>query len=128
MRTHLISAVGAGACFACVVALAQTPNDLVQAQATYNRTVTACNTANLPAPQREACVRDAGTALDRARGGPPTPVQATSTDGRATLMTPQVTISPSSVIQTPTTDVRTSTDGRATIVVPTDAVPSSAPQ
>ncbi|RYX89889.1 MAG: hypothetical protein EOO28_31400 [Comamonadaceae bacterium] len=128
MRIHLTSALAAGVCLSCGVVLAQTPNDLVQAQATYNRTVTACNTANLPAPQREACVRDAGAALDRARGGPPTPVQATSTDGRATVMTPQVTVSPGSAIQTPPTDVRTSTDGRATIVLPADAVPASAPQ
>lgn len=87
-------------------------------QQRYEREIAACNSGNLPAPTREACVRAAGTALDRARGGPPTEVPRPSADGRATIVTPPGATPPSSG-----SDAVTSGDGRATIVLPADRSP-----
>ena len=123
---HRNAAVLAGASLAflvCMVAQAQTPADLAQAQARYTTEIARCNSGALPAPARKACVRDAGTALDQARGSPPLPEQSTSNDGRATVMTPMevdtgAAAPPSTTISEP---IRTSTDGRATIVLPSDA-------
>jgi hypothetical protein len=116
------------ALLASAASFAQSQSDLVQAQDVYNRAIAACNSGSLAAPRREACVRDAGAALDRVRGGPATPVEATSTDGRAIIMTPQVSSGPGTNSQPPASDIKTSNDGRATIVVPTDAVRSASPQ
>ena len=66
----------------------QGPVDRAAAQQRYDAEVAACNRGNLPAPSREACVRAAGTALDRALGGPPTEAAMPSADGRATIVVP----------------------------------------
>jgi hypothetical protein len=84
------------------------------AQHRYEREIAACNRGNLPAPAREACIRAAGNALDRARGGPPVEVPQPSADGRATIVAPPGA-APSSG-----SEATTSSDGRATIVLPAD--------
>lgn len=81
-------------------------------QQRYQRDIAACNDGTLPAPAREACIRAAGRALDRARGGPPAQVPQPSADGRATIVAPPGA-APSSG-----SDAVTSRDGRATIVQP----------
>ncbi|PNG52813.1 hypothetical protein WDL1CHR_00268 [Variovorax sp. WDL1] len=81
-------------------------------QQRYEREIAACNNGTLAAPAREACIRAAGTALDRARGGPPAEVPQPSADGRATIVAPPGA-APSSG-----SDAVTSGDGRATIVRP----------
>ena len=83
-------------------------------QQRYEREIAACNRGNLAAPAREACIRAAGNALDRARGGPPLEVPQPSADGRATIVAPPGA-APSSG-----SDATTSRDGRATIVLPAD--------
>ncbi|CAN5455581.1 hypothetical protein BH11PSE7_BH11PSE7_24920 [soil metagenome] len=121
----------AAASLACLVSLgahAQTPGDLAQAQARYNTEIARCNSGTLAAPARDACVRDAGTVLDRARGAPPVPELATTHDGRATVMTPTPlatgAAAPSATnISEP---IRRSTDGRATVVAPADAAAGGA--
>ena len=93
----------------------QGPVDRAAAQQRYDAELAACNRGNLPAPSREACVRAAGTALDRALGGPPTEAAMPSADGRATVVAPVGSVTPPAASDTVTTQ-----DGRATIVVPAD--------
>ena len=93
--------------------LAQPAADALQQR--YEREIAACNSGNLAAPAREACIRAAGNALDRARGGPPTAVPQPTADGRATIVAPTGATPPSSG-----SDAITSGDGRATIVLPAD--------
>jgi hypothetical protein len=89
--------------------------DRAQAQQRYETDVSACNRGNLPAPAREACVRNAGNALDRTLGGPPTEAATPSADGRATVVAPVGSNTPPAA-----SDTVTSGDGRATIVLPAD--------
>jgi len=97
-------------------ALAQSP-DLAAAQQRYERQLAYCNSGQLPDPERNACVRDAGLMLDRARGGrPPSNAATTSEDGRATIIGPAGLPPPNSG-----SDAITSGDGRSTIIVPADA-------
>ena len=105
-----------GATLAAGAVSAQTGPDALQQR--YEREVAACNSGNLPAPARDACIRAAGNALDRARGGPPGEVARPSADGRATIVTPPGATPPSSG-----SDAVTSGDGRATIVLPADRSP-----
>lgn len=59
------------------------------AQQQFDQQVSLCNRSGLPAPQREACIRNAGQHLDRSSGGAPPPlVPQTSADGRAEVMAP----------------------------------------
>lgn len=88
------------------------------AQQRYDSEIARCNSGNLAAPAREACVRAAGLALDRARGGPPVEVPVTTPDGRSTVVTPAGGPRPADA-----SDTRTSTDGRATIVLPAGRTP-----
>ncbi|OUM00317.1 hypothetical protein [Variovorax sp. JS1663] len=113
MKRHLFL-VGAG--LAASVAGAQPATD--PAQQRYEREIAACNSSNLAAPARDACIRAAGNALDRARGGPPAEVLRPSADGRATIVAPAGATPPSSG-----SDAVTSGDGRATIVLPADRSP-----
>ncbi|MES2972694.1 MAG: hypothetical protein V4757_03760 [Pseudomonadota bacterium] len=119
----------AGAGLLAMPAVAQVAADLAAAQARYDREMAVCNGGNLPAPQRDLCVRAAGAALDRARGGPPVPVEATTSDGRATVMSPESTAVTGSMPSS-TSDLRITPDGRATVVPPSDGsnVRGSAPQ
>jgi len=85
-------------------------------QQRYERQLAACNSGTLSAPEREGCVRAAGTELDNARSGtPPGEVQRTTPDGRATVVTPPDARTPATGAQTTTTP-----DGRATVVPPAD--------
>ncbi len=93
---------------------AQTATDLQHAQERHQRQLAVCNSGKLPAPEREACVRDAGAALDRARGR--TAGQghdARTPDRRATVVTPAGQPVPGA-----TETVRSR---RSTTVVPADA-------
>jgi len=103
--------LGAGLAVAAA-GFAQPSGDALQQR--YEREIAACNSGKLAAPAREACVRAAGNALDRARGGPPAEVPQPSADGRATIVAPPGA-APSSG-----SDAITSRDGRATIVLPPD--------
>ena len=85
------------------------------AQQRYERTLDGCNSGTLAAPAREACIRNAGRALDAARGGAPVDTEVESADGRATIIAPAGSATPLN-----STDARTSSDGRATIVPPAD--------
>ena len=100
---------------AAMPAQAQPAPDLSTAQQRYEREVAACNSGALAAPAREACIRDAGMALDRARGGPPGNVTVPSADGRATIVASEGATPPSGG-----SDTVPSRDGRATIVLPAD--------
>lgn len=81
----------------------------------FERQVAACNSAGLPDPQREACIRSAGAALDRARGGPPGLVPQPSPDGRAVVVAPPGAVPPAAA-----TEAVTTPGGRATVVVPAE--------
>lgn len=79
----------------------------------YDAEIAHCNSGTLAAPARDACVRSAGLALDRERGGPPVEVPKETANGRATVMTPANAPPPATDSST-----RTTRDGRATIVLP----------
>ncbi|WP_077002594.1 hypothetical protein [Variovorax sp. KK3] len=108
--------VGLAAACTAPTLLAQSATD--PAQQRYEREIAACNSGNLAAPAREGCIRAAGVALDRSKGGPPTDVPQPSADGRATIVAPPGASTPSSG-----SDAVTSGDGRATIVLPADRSP-----
>jgi hypothetical protein len=67
------------------VAIAQTATP----QQRYEQQLARCNDGSLAAPAREACVRAAGTQLDRANGGLPSEAPVTTQDGRATVVAPE---------------------------------------
>ena len=94
-----------------VAAAAQAP--ALTPQQRYEQQIAHCNSGQLPEPVRNACIRDAGLTLDKARGGPPGNVTSTSEDGRATIVSPADLPPPSSG-----SDEITSPDGRSTIVLP----------
>ncbi len=100
-RARILAALSIGAALAAPAVWAQTAaGSLAEAQARYDRQIAVCNSGNLPAPQRNACVRDAGIALDQVRGphnddapvpSPtegPASTQITTPDGRATVIVP----------------------------------------
>ena len=108
-----------GVAFGMTPASAQTGQP--DPKARYEREIARCNRGNMPAPEREACVRQAGLAFDKATGGITGSRETTSPDGRATVMEPSTgtsepsgsrrsTASPSPLTTTP--------DGRATVVNP----------
>jgi len=84
-------------------------------QSRYDAALARCNGGTLPAPERQACIRDAGAALDRQRGGLPVDASVDSNDGRATIVTPIGSTAPVGGDTTLTTG-----DGRAVVVVPAD--------
>ena len=103
---------------ACGMAAAQnTPLPETAAQR-YERQLDACNMSTMPAPAREACIRNAGLAMDAVRGGAPNNVEMESADGRATIIAPAGSRTPLSGSETRTTD-----DGRATVVEPAGRAP-----
>jgi len=85
-------------------------------QARYEHQIAVCNSGQLPAPQRDACVRDAGRLLDNRLGGPPEPVPQTSPDGQSTVISP-----PNQPVPSGDPTFVTSPDGRAVIGVPAGA-------
>lgn len=103
-----------------ISAFAQQPSmatDPAQAQRRYEARIAECNRSDLPAPARNACVRNAGLLLDRTLGGPPPNTEIDTQDGRATVIAPSGSIAPRA-----NSDTITSGDGRATIVVPADGI------
>jgi hypothetical protein len=115
-RIHFISAAFGGVLLASAPgASAQGHADLAAAQARFDRQVAHCNSGQLPAPEREACIRHAGAALDKARGGPPATVTRRTADGRSTAIVPEGAPVPSAGGAT-----ARSADGRSTVVVPAD--------
>ncbi len=102
----------------CTTAFAQnTPVPETAAQR-YERRIDACNMSTMPAPAREACVRDAGLVMDAIRGGAPNNVEMESADGRATIIAPSGSRTPLSGSGTRTID-----DGRAVVVEPAGRAP-----
>jgi hypothetical protein len=97
--------------------VAQTHVDQAEAQRRFDRQIAKCNSGKLPAPERDACVRDAGHALDRARGGPPGHVTTRSPDRRSTVVTPEGAPVPGG------TETVRSGDRRSTVVTPEGAPP-----
>jgi len=118
-RISIHTTIFAAAVLAAACLHAQTSDEAVAAaQRQYETDIASCNTGSLPAPMREACVRNAGLRLDRARGGPPADATVTSTDGRATVITPEGSTPPVSG-----SDPVTSRDGRANVVPPSGVTP-----
>ena len=121
----VLSAFGASALIAlstfAVDAHAQAPAATMtatEAQLRYERRLAECNVGTLAAPDRQTCVRNAGTVYDSERSGLPTPPMITSNDGRATVVRPSaIPVTAVPAPDTSTTGV-TSTDGRATVIVP----------
>lgn len=113
MRSHctnpLCTLLLASALGMAVPAVAQQSPQLVEQ--VYASDLALCNGGGLSAPAREACVREAGRRRDAARGGPPEPVEMTTPDGRATVLTPQGVPPPGSPA-----DAVPSRDGRANVV------------
>ncbi|MGA0572491.1 hypothetical protein ACO2Q9_17390 [Variovorax sp. VNK109] len=116
----LASALLCAGVFSGGAAFAQVPaaeTAATQAQMRYEARIAQCNTGNLPAPQRAACVRSAGAELDAARVAPATAPTLVTGDGRATVVTPSTNVAP---VITPNpatvTNGITTPDGRATVI------------
>ncbi|HEY2254184.1 MAG TPA: hypothetical protein VGI11_00985 [Variovorax sp.] len=113
IRIHIHAAVGGVLLASALGASAQSHTDLAHAHERFERQVAHCNSGKLPAPEREACIRRAGAALDKARGGPPSTVTRRTADGRSTAVVPEGAPVPSGGSGT-----ARSADGRSTIVLP----------
>jgi hypothetical protein len=91
-------------------------------KARYDREIARCNRGTLPAPAREACIRQAGQAFDKSTGGITGTRETTSPDGRATVMEPSTgTANPNGSrprAANPAPPLVTMPDGRATVVNP----------
>ncbi|MEJ8856509.1 hypothetical protein WKW79_18175 [Variovorax robiniae] len=79
----------------------------------YEQTIAQCNSGNLPRPERNACIRDAGEALARAGGGQVTNPD-TIPDSRSTVIGPDGTPRPAD----DSDSTYTTRDGRAVVVPP----------
>jgi hypothetical protein len=112
-RMH--AAISCAALTASVGALGQQAPDVDAATQRYNQAVAYCNSGNLPRPARDACIRDAGRAMDQARGGVAPTIDVSSPGGRATVVIPENAPLPRSDSTT-----ITSPDGDSTIVLPAD--------
>jgi hypothetical protein len=111
----------AGTLLLTAAAAAQAQSSVGAAQLQYEQQVEVCNRGDRPAPERRACIRAAGMALDRVTGGPSSDVQATSQDGRATILAPAGVVSPAGDPSDVVPQTRTSNDGRSTVLVPSDS-------
>jgi hypothetical protein len=105
--------------------LASAQSGTADPKARYDRDIARCNRGTLPAPAREACIRQAGLAFDKATGGITGTRETTSPDGRATVMEPSTGsanpggstgFGPRTV--SPAPPLVTTPDGRATVVNP----------
>lgn len=112
-------------CLACPLlsgvafAQVQTSPASAAAQSRYEASVAACNNSGLPDPRKEGCIRAAGTALDRSRGGPPPTELKEAPGGRAVVITPDAAPPPTSGLKSVETP-----DGRASVVLPADRPPA----
>ncbi len=115
-----VGAVTAGALLALMTTLAVAQTPTLDAKARYDRELAQCNRAGVPNPAREACVRQAGIAFDRATGGVSGSQEATTTDGRATVIVPSTGRPAGTPGQSTdsTSPLATTPDGRATVVKP----------
>lgn len=120
IRIHARLAI-CGALLSAVMAAGAAPTaaELADAQQRHDQQIAKCNDGSLAAPAREACVRDAGAALDRARNGPPRSVTKRSADRRSTVVIPQGASTP------PGTESVRAGDRRSTVVTPQGAQPPS---
>ncbi|WP_213954196.1 MULTISPECIES: hypothetical protein [unclassified Variovorax] len=80
----------------------------------YEQTIAQCDGANLPRPERNACIRDAGDALARAGGGQPAVSPDTIPDTRSTVIAPDGTQRSGD----DSDSTYTTRDGRAVVVPP----------
>jgi hypothetical protein len=115
IRIHARVAIAGALLATALGAGAQPAADLAQAQKRHEQQVAQCNNGLLAAPARDACVRNAGAELDRARGGPPHNVTKRSADRRSTVVTPQGASAPAG------TETTRSGDRRSTVVTPQGA-------
>ena len=111
VRMPCRAAAAAAMLIACL-----TPVGAQTQQQRYDELIARCNDGSMPTPQRNACVRDAGLALDRARGGYAGDPQ---TENRSTVISP----SGASREGTDSSTLYTSPDGRAVIVPPAGSEP-----
>ena len=107
MRSHLATAALLAPLVGTGWAWAQ-PSTVEQV---YQSDLAICNSGQLSAPARDACVREAGRRRDAARGGPPAEIPQTTPDGRATVVTPEGAPPPPT-----SSDPVPSRDGRANVV------------
>ncbi len=117
---HFHSLLTSTLILAGVTAFAQTPaaeTAAAQAQLRYEARISQCNNSGLPAPDRAACVRNAGAELDAARSAPATAPTLVTSDGRATVVTPATNVAPV-ITPNPATvnNGVTTPDGRATVI------------
>jgi len=112
------------AAMSTATAFAQTGS--ATARALYQQQLAACDPAQ-PRPAYNACVRAAGTVLDRSGTTGSATMVDESADGRATILqspgAPVQNIPPSVVVP----QTFTSQDGRATLLVPSDSTIRSGP-
>lgn len=85
-------------------------------QQRYNNLIARCNDGSMPRPQRDACVRDAGLVIERARMGSS---GNSETENRSTVISP----SGASGGGTDSSTLYTSPDGRAVVVPPAGSAP-----
>lgn len=124
MRRHLATCLVALAAIAPMhAAVAQSA---AAAQQIYQQQMAACDPSQ-PRPAYNACIRAAGTVLDRSGVTSSGASINESSDGRATILQPPglpvQTYPPSAVVP----ETTTSQDGRATLLVPSDSVIRSGP-
>jgi len=84
-----------------------------RAQQQYELDIAICNTGGFPAPQREACIREAGQRLDRSLWAATQGSAVESVDGRATVV-----LDPAGSSALRGEALATTPDGRANVVVP----------
>ncbi|WPB59315.1 hypothetical protein [Xylophilus sp. GOD-11R] len=119
MRRHVLTS------FLFLAAIGPTQAAFAQsaaaAQQIYQQQMAACDPAQ-PRPAYNACIRAAGTVLDRSGATSSGATVNESSDGRATILQPPglpvQSYPPSSVVP----ETTTSQDGRATLLVPSDSV------
>jgi hypothetical protein len=115
-RFPMHAAIFVAASSASMAAPAQSAYDPDAATQRYNQAIAYCNSGNLPRPARDACIRDAGRAMDQSQGGGVAPsIDVSSPGGRATVVIPDNAPLPRSDSTT-----ITSPDGDSTIVLPAD--------
>ena len=118
LRVAALCVVGLSG-YACLApgpahAQAADPGLAARAQQRYELDIAVCNTGGFPAPQREACIREAGLRLDRSLRQPaPQGSTVPSGDGRATVV-----VEPGGSSALRGGALATTPDGRARVVVP----------
>lgn len=94
------------------------PGQAARAQQQYDLDIAICNTGGFPAPQRDACIREAGQRLDRSLQPATQGAAVQNVDGRATVV-----VDPAGSSALRGEALATTPDGRANVVVPSSAAP-----